>query len=110
MRILASEILAAICVLSLKEGHKLVLSAFSDYRIAFDEAFRFEELVGCLRVNDEGNEAISDSPLEREWEARTATVALINAITNCPDFLEERVSLREELGRRGLNEIIVVCG
>ena len=35
-------------------------------------------------------------------------MTLVNAITNCPEELEERVRLREELGRRGLNEVIVV--
>ena len=36
-------------------------------------------------------------------------MTLINALTNCPEYLEERILLREELGRRGLNEAIVVC-
>lgn len=43
------------------------------------------------------------------WEARTASMALVNALTNCPESLEDRVLLREEFGRRGLNEVIVVC-
>jgi diaphanous 1 len=34
-------------------------------------------------------------------------MALVNAITNCPESLEDRIMLREELGRRGLNEVIV---
>jgi diaphanous 1 len=43
------------------------------------------------------------------WEARTSAMTLVNAITNCPELLEERIMLREEFGRRGLNEVIVVC-
>lgn len=36
-------------------------------------------------------------------------MTLVNAFTTCPETLEERIQLREELSRRGLNEIIVVC-
>lgn len=103
LRTLAAEVLAAICVLSLVEGHRLVLAAMSDYRVAHDEAFRFEHLVALLRLPEE---ALDEE--EGLWEARTAALALVNAITNCPEAVEERVMLREEFGRRGLNEVIVV--
>jgi hypothetical protein len=94
-----------------------VLSAFSDYTIRFGEKFRFEELVDALCVGDAGSGGISGSEGEGgdadgvggAWEARAAVMTLVNAITNCPEELEERVRLREELGRRGLNEVIVVC-
>lgn len=114
LRTLASELLAAICVLSLNEGHKAVLSALSDFRIAHEEAFRFETLIGSLRLPDimDGNESDDEGGFGNEeegvWGARTASMALINAITNCPESLEDRVLLREEFGRRGLNEVIVV--
>jgi len=85
----------------------------SDYRIAFGETFRFETLVTSLRLPE-----VSDSDTEGEvgfgseeegiWEARTASMALVNAITNCPESLEDRILLREEFARRGLNEAIVV--
>lgn len=87
----------------------------SDFRIAFDESFRFETLIGTLRLPELSNGIESDgetsygSEQDGIWEARTAAMTLINAITNCPESLEERIMLREELGRRGLNEIIVVC-
>lgn len=98
--------LAAICVLSLVEGHKLVLAAMSDYRVAHDEAFRFEHLVALLGLPDPDTEAAEEE--EGIWEARTAALALVNAITNCPEAVEERIMLREEFSRRGLNEVIVV--
>lgn len=114
LRTLASELLAAICVLSLDDGHRSVLAALSDYRIAYDETFRFESLVASLRVlditdgaGDEDNDALNVE--EGVWEARTASMSLVNALTNCPESLEERVLLRDEFGRRGLNEVIVVC-
>lgn len=112
LRTLASELLAALCVLSLTEGHKLVLAGFSDYRVAYGEDFRFVELVESLQVGstprmDEKSPPNLDTS-EGIWEARSATLALINAIVNCPEALEDRVMLRDELTRRGLNEAIVV--
>ncbi|KAJ3556352.1 hypothetical protein NP233_g11996 [Leucocoprinus birnbaumii] len=112
---LASELLAAICFLSVNEGHKAVLAAMSDFRIAFDEAFRFETLIATLRLPELTNASDAESDgenvygSERDgvWEARTSAMTLINALTNCPESLEERIMLREEFGRRGLNEIIV---
>jgi diaphanous 1 len=112
LRTLASEVLAAIAVLSLDEGHRAVLAAISDYRVTYDESFRFEELLEFLRPSEAGadGDANGDISVEQDgtWEARTATMALVNALTTCADSLEERIMLREELGRRGLNEIIVV--
>lgn len=85
----------------------------SDYRVAYEEAFRFEGLIACLRPLDFGGESEEDvagfgNEEEGVWDARTASMALINALTNCPESLEDRIVLREELGRRGLNEVIVV--
>ena len=102
------------CLLSFVEGHKAVLAALSDYRVEFSEAFRFQELIASLRLPDISlEESVLDGlpyGIEEEgtWEARTASMTLINAITNCPESLEERILLREEFGRRGLNEIVVV--
>jgi diaphanous 1 len=113
---LASELLGAICVLSPAEGHKAVLSAMSDYRIAYEESFRFEGLVNSLRlptIRDDSSGEDSFDPVDEEegvWEARTASMALANTLINCPESLEERVLLRDEFGRRGLNEIVVVRG
>ncbi|KAG8807054.1 hypothetical protein FRC17_004673, partial [Serendipita sp. 399] len=105
LRALTCDLLAAICVLSLSEGHRLVIGALSDYRITFDERFRFEELLNPLRLEGDTN----NHPTEEDgvWEARGATMGLIIALTSCSDSLEERVLLREEFSRRGLNEIMV---
>lgn len=126
LRTLAAEVLAALCVLSVSDGHKLVLAALSDYRVAYEEPFRFVELVAILRVPDAfgagagpadsaeslGEAAAADGEGEAAdegvWEARGAVMALVNALTNCPESVEDRVALREEFGRRGLNEVIVV--
>lgn len=107
---LTSEVLAALCVLSPNQGEKLVLGAFSEYRVAYAEIFRFEEIIKSLKFGvdgniDEDNLSIQDDGI---WEAKTATMTLVNALSNCPDDLEERVMLREEFSRRGLNEAIVV--
>jgi diaphanous 1 len=101
-------------MLSVTDGHKAVLAALSDFRIAFDEDFRFETLLSTLRVADVDFDNDSDSGVgfgneeDGVWDARIGTMTLVNAVTNCPEDLEERVLLREELGRRGLNELIVV--
>jgi diaphanous 1 len=52
LRTLASELLAAICVLSVPQGHKAVLAAMSDYQVAYEESFRFELLIASLRLPD----------------------------------------------------------
>jgi len=113
LRALVSDLLAAICVLAIPEGHKMVMAAMSDYRIVFDEAFRFEELIASLRLPEfDADDFMGsvDHPSEDDgaWEARTASMVLINALTNGPESLEERILLREEFSRRGLNEVIVV--
>lgn len=102
-------------MLSVTDGHKAILAALSDFRIAFDEDFRFETLLSTLRVADIDFDNDSDSGIgfgneeDGVWDARIGTMTLVNALTNCPEGLEERVLLREELSRRGLNELIVVC-
>lgn len=110
LRTLVYELLAALCVLSPNEGENIVLGAFSEYRIAHAEMFRFEELVRFLKSGLEDNdETLEDSStIEGVWEAKAAAMTLLNALSNCPDNLEERVLIREELSRRGLNEAIVV--
>ncbi|TCD69208.1 hypothetical protein EIP91_008311, partial [Steccherinum ochraceum] len=112
LRALASDVLAAICYVSPTDGHKAVLAALSDYRVEFDERFRFQELISSLRIPDtddgqQGDINIYANDDDGVWEARSASMALINALTNFPDSLEDRISLREEFTRRGLNEAIV---
>lgn len=87
----------------------------SDYRVEYDEKFRFQELIGSLRlpdalaaVEDPGDDQAYGLEEEGAWEARTASMAFVNALTNFPDSLEERILLREEFTRRGLNEVLVV--
>jgi diaphanous 1 len=115
LRALVADVLAAICVLSSDEGHSLVLSAFSDARIAHNEKFRFEFLVDSIKLPEHSDDETSDGRDEGEvdeagiWEWRTAGMALVNALTNTPNDLEERIMLRDEFTRRGLNEAIVVC-
>lgn len=111
---LSAELLAAICILSPREGHKSALAALSDFRVAFNEGFRFESLINGLHLPDVSDDVSVDEvglPHEEDgtWEVRAAVMALLNAIANSPDSLEDRIALREEYSRRGLNEAIVVC-
>jgi len=101
-------------MLSPIEGHKAVLSALSDFRIAYEENFRFETLLSTLRLPDDfdamndSDSVVSFADEDGIWDARVASMTLINGLTNCPDDLEERVLLREEFTRRGLSELLVV--
>jgi diaphanous 1 len=108
-----SDLLAAICILAIPEGHKMVMAAMSDYRIVFEESFRFEELISSLRLpeadpNDFSGRDTHSSEDDGAWDARTSSMVLVNALTNGPESPEERILLREEFSRRGLNEVIVV--
>lgn len=111
---MTSDVLAAICYVSPTDGHRAVVSAFSEYRVEFNETVRFQQLIGSLNLpghseEDGGSDGVAYSNEEEGvWEARTASMSLVNAITNFPDSLEERILLREEFTRRGLNEVLVV--
>ncbi len=108
-----AEVLAAVCVLSAQEGHPAVLAAFSEFRIAFSEQYRFDYLLNTFEVHDTppvDNDAYA-SDIDEEtilWEYRVSVMALINAITNSPEDLEARILLRDEFSRRGLNEMMTV--
>ena len=106
LRILICEVLAALSALSPIEGHRLVLSGFSEFKITFDETYRFQELVNYLSLTSDNDLNLLDD--EGLWDLRTAIFVLINTLTNYPASLEDRIFLREEFGRRGLNEVIVV--
>jgi diaphanous 1 len=111
LRALVTTVLAAISFVSAEEGHKAVISSLSDYRVEFSEAFRFEDLIASLRLPEieyGDDPPASEAEEECTWEARIAVMSLINAITTCPDGLEDRVLLRDEFSRRGLNEVMVV--
>ena len=107
---LICEILAGYCILSPKEGYQSVIDAFSDYRAMHGEQFRFQELIQTLKAN---GSIFPQQPdyLEEEnyWEVRTSIVTLVNALTGCPNLIEDRIILREELSRRGLDEALLVC-
>ncbi|PWN41049.1 hypothetical protein IE81DRAFT_315743 [Ceraceosorus guamensis] len=116
-----ADVLGALCVLSLADGHRLVCAALSELAIASGERFRFAFLVGSLnvsktRTSDADSETSSSHEDTNEeadedeaavWEYRTSAMVLVNAITNSPEDLEERIVLRDEFARRGLNEAMV---
>lgn len=112
LRAQVADVLAALCVLSLHDGHRVVLAALSDFRVAHDEKFRFEYLVDSIRLKDLGAESDEDEEEDEAglWEYRTAAMSLVNAIANSPEDLEERMMLRDEFSRRGLNEAMAVSG
>ena len=118
LRLQVADVLAALCVLSLEDGHRLVCGALSELKVVAGERFRFAFLVEDLKPTA-SNDALgaawdtsadldnSDASEAIEWEYKAAAMVLVNAITNSPEDLEERISLRDEFARRGLNEVLV---
>lgn len=83
----------------------MVLDALSDFATMNGERFRFEKLIDSLRVPESKAHALDDT----FWAECMPVLVLLIAITaSCPD-LEQRIALRDELSRRGFNEIMVVC-
>ncbi|ELU45562.1 RhoA GTPase effector DIA/Diaphanous [Rhizoctonia solani AG-1 IA] len=100
-----ADLLAGISVVSEDQGHRMVLDALSDFASVNREEFRFEQLIETIRVPN----ITPDDVDETFWSERMPALVLLIAITaSCPD-LEQRIALRDELSRRGFNEIIVVC-
>lgn len=118
LRLQVADVLAALCVLSLDDGHRMVCGALSELKIVTGERFRFAFLVEDLKPDASSSSSSdawdasadlndADTNESIEWEYKAAAMVLINAITNSPEDLEERVALRDEFARRGLNEVLV---
>lgn len=105
-----AEVLAALCVMS-PDSHRLVLMALSDFRVAHEERFRFEYLVQSLAttitsdMDGIGGSGANEHQESFEWEYKTACLSLMNALANSPSSLDDRISLRNELRRRGLEDV-----
>ncbi|KAK9701818.1 hypothetical protein K7432_011546, partial [Basidiobolus ranarum] len=98
LRNLVAEVLAAMCILS-SDGHKVVLNALSEFRVTFEEKFRFEYLVESLREEVEEHNSGA-------YEYKTTCLSFINAIVNSPEDVEERVMLRDEFTRRDFMNVL----
>ncbi|KAJ3796793.1 armadillo-type protein [Lentinula aff. detonsa] len=115
VRALVSCIFVGFCLLSNPEGFRAAQSALADYRIAFAEEFRFETIISTLKLSELNNAGDAASTEDfgygyeeaDVWEARNAAMLLLNAIATATGTVEDRIMLREEYGRRGLNEAIV---
>lgn len=109
LRALVAEVLAALCVLS-SDGHTLVLSALSDFGVVHEETFRFTYLVECLGGSGQGvmDQEGGEEEVEGYDEWVGAGLTLINSLVDGQETLDERVSLREELARRGMEEVIAL--
>ncbi|KAF9546050.1 hypothetical protein EC957_010186 [Mortierella hygrophila] len=110
LRTKVAEVLAALCVMS-PDSHRLVLMALSDFRVAHEERFRFEYLVQSLAtvitgdIDGIGGGGANEHQEIFEWEYKTACLSLMNALANSPSSLDDRISLRNELRRRGLEDV-----
>jgi diaphanous 1 len=111
LRCHAADLLAALCVLSPKEGHGLVLAALSDTRFKSGQ-LRFEALIKSFDAShgspNPGQGVTQTCPTDGIWEWRVSALGLLNALVNTPGALELRCQLRAELYRRGLNYALSV--
>ncbi|KAF2072641.1 hypothetical protein CYY_006043 [Polysphondylium violaceum] len=87
------EILTAVCLIS-EKGYQLVLDAMTHFKQSRKEKFRFTFLVESMKK------------LADDKEYLTTCLALINGLVNSSDEIDERVQLRTEFSRLGLDNII----
>jgi len=87
------EILTAVCIIS-EKGYQLVLEAMTHFKQSRKEKFRFTFLVDSMKK------------LADDKEYLTTCLALINGLVNSSDEIDERVQLRTEFSRLGLDHII----
>lgn len=83
----------------------MVLDGLTEFALQSEEAYRFEWVIRSLIP-------ISGEDIDLAiWEWRTAALGFMNALVGASDLLEERCSLKGELRRRGLDEVLdVSCG
>eukprot|EP01132_Coremiostelium_polycephalum_P005576 gene5576-6942_t len=87
------EILTAVSLVS-ESGYRLVMESLQYFKQVRKEKFRFTFLV----------ESMTQMSDDREYV--TTCLALINSIVNSPEEIDERVQLRTEFSRLGLDSII----
>ncbi|CAO1629148.1 unnamed protein product [Jaminaea pallidilutea] len=103
------DLLATLCAVGATDGHRLVCAALSELKVAVQGTYRFDWLVeglrlddidATLRTEDEDDGTIAESAL---WDYRANVMILINALASSPEEVEERVAIRDEFARRGLD-------
>lgn len=97
------DLLGGLCVISPDEGLQYVLDGFSDARPVYRETFRFQWLIHGLRRAPTDH---SFSEEEDRW--RVAVVTFCNALCGSVENGDERMALRDELRRRGLDDALQV--
>jgi hypothetical protein len=89
----------------LTSDSQIVLDAFLDARVSHKETFRFQRLIASLNQPVPGT---GNGDQVELWEWRISWMILVNAlVAHSPDS-RARMSLREELKRRGMDEIVSV--
>ncbi|GAM18201.1 hypothetical protein SAMD00019534_013760, partial [Acytostelium subglobosum LB1] len=88
------ELLTAVCITS-EEGFRLVLDAFSHYKQVKKERVRFFFLVDSMKQ------------LQADDDYLTICLGLINGLVNSSEEVDERVQLRTEFTRLGLDELVL---
>ncbi|TPX32726.1 hypothetical protein SmJEL517_g04199 [Synchytrium microbalum] len=93
---LVLEVLAAVCFVT--NGHGLILKSMHYYAEVMKHKYRFQKLLLNL---DEDSTEVSDESYAY-LECQIGCLALINAIVNSPEELDQRVILRNEFMDLGI--------
>jgi len=110
LRMMAADLLAALCIVAeAGQGRQLVLDAMTDFQTYYAERFRFEYLVESLveKASQRGETFFTDSnnPMAA-FDYKTSALTLINAMISSAINLSDRIALREEFWRRGLQGVV----
>lgn len=108
LRSQTADLLAALCVLSPFEGYNLVLGGISEFKVAFEERYRFEWIIASLDAYAFIGEDRAGNEDQGLWEWRCAALGLFNALCDSPNDVDDRCDIRGELHRRGFTKALEV--
>jgi len=86
------KLLTVICLVP-PDGHRIVMTAMSNFKNTQKEKARFETVLRLLESVD-------------SFDHKVAFMTFVNALTNSPDDTDLRMSLRQELTNLGFKEIL----
>ena len=74
-----------------------MLESLGLFATAFEEQYRFQTIIEFIA---------GKKGLAHMFDVQTMALSLLNAIVNAPENISVRIKLREELQRRGVNNLL----
>jgi hypothetical protein len=108
IKILTSELLAAICFVPPK-GHYKVMEALENLKSQRNNNLSTKHRFQCLLTPLQQKEPVDSETAAPFLEFQVATMSLVNAIVTAPEDLPFRISLRSEFIDLGILLVIPVC-